>query len=99
MRKLRTSRRYYTLVEAERLSEVEYPYAVNLRTVAELQQIGVLRQAWDHLSMIRQGYVADYISKFGEPPAGMTMKELTAKAAEPIPTEPQTSSANVLQKL
>lgn len=99
MRKLRASRRYFTLVEAERLSEVEYPHAANLRAIRELQKIGVLRQAWDRLSLIRQGYVADYISKFGEPPAEMTMQELTAKSAEPIPIERQSSSGNFLQGL
>lgn len=99
MRKLRERRRYYTLVEAERLSETEYPYAENLRAIAGLRETGARRDLWERLARFREGSLADYISKFGEPPASMTMQELVAKAAKPITPAPLPGSGNVLQIL
>lgn len=99
MRKLRERRRYFTLVEAERLSETDYPYAKNLRTIAALRETGMRRDIWEHLLRIREGSLADYRAKFGEPPASMTMHELVAEAAKLIVPAPRTGSGNVLQNL
>jgi hypothetical protein len=97
MRKLRDRRRYYTLVEAERLSETEYPYAENLRTIAALRAIGTRRDLWERLLRFREGSLADYKTRFGEPPASMTMQELVAEAAKPISPAPHPGPSNVLQ--
>jgi hypothetical protein len=99
MRKLRERRRYYTLVEAERLSETEYPCAENLRAIAALRETGTRRDLWERLLRFREGSLADYRSKFGEPPASMTMQELQAEAAKPITPTPHAGPGNVLQIL
>jgi hypothetical protein len=99
MRKLRERRRYYTLVEAERLSETEFPYAENLRTIAALRETGTRRDLWERLLRFREGSLADYRSKFGEPPVSMTMQELVTEAAKPITPAPHPGPGNVLQIL
>ncbi|WP_145960989.1 hypothetical protein [Sphingosinithalassobacter portus] len=96
MRKLRERRRYYTLVEAERLSEEKYPYTENLRAIRALLETGTLHDSWDRLLRLREGSLADYKAKFGEPPASMTMQELVAEAGKPITPAP---ASNVLQTL
>lgn len=99
MRKLRERRRYYTLIEAERLSETQYPFAENLRAIAALGEIGTRRDLWKRLLRFRKGSLADYRSKFGEPPVSMTMQELVAEAAKPITPTPHPGPGNVLQIL
>lgn len=96
MKKLRERRRYYTLVEAEWLSQNKYPYTENLRAIKALIEAGILRDTWGRLLLLREGSLADYRAKFGEPDASMTMHELALTAAKPIKPLP---ASNVLQGL
>lgn len=98
MRKLRERRRYYTLVEAEWISQTRYPFSENLRAIKELLEIGIRRELWQQLLWHNEGSLADYESKFGEPAASMTMQEVLTAAAQPIATTAK-GSRNVLQML
>jgi hypothetical protein len=97
MRKLRERRRYYTIVEAEWLSQNEFPYTENLRAIRTLLNIGIRRDLWGSLLRLHEGYLADYREKFGEPPAGITMQKLLSEAATLIAPEPRFGPGNILQ--
>lgn len=96
MRKLRERRRYYTLAEAEWLSQAQFPYTENLRAIRALLEIGILYDLWGRLLRLRESSLADYRAKFGEPPASMTMQALIAEAGRPIAP---TRASNVLQAI
>lgn len=99
MRKLSEHRRYYTLIEAASLSEDHYPHAENLRAVRELVAIGVRRDLWLRLLTLSEAALADYKTKFRDPPASMTMHDILAKAARPIEATRKPQPGNVLQVL
>ena len=99
MGKLSKRRRYYTLVEAAWLSRDEYPHAENLRVVSELVAIGILRDQWQAFKRLHEASLADYGTKFGKPPASMTMQEILTEAARPITPSSHPSPGNVLQVL
>jgi hypothetical protein len=97
MRKLRECRHYLTMVEAVWLSETEYSYSDNLRAMNAARGFAKKRDPWDRLLRFGERSLADYRSKFGAPPASMTMEELLAEAARPI--VPTRGPDNILQIL
>lgn len=99
MGKLSKRRRYYTLVEAAWLSQDQYPYADNLRTIRELVAMPTLGDLWRGFLRLHEGAVADYRTKFGEPAAEMTIRDILAEAARPIIPTSHVGPGNVLQIL
>lgn len=99
MGKLSARRRYYTMVEAEWLSQSDHPYSQNLRAIKALIEIGVKRDLWEGLLRLNEGALADYTRKFGEPSANATMQELHAEAAKPMVEKIQAGTGNILQIL
>lgn len=99
LRKLRERRCYYTLADAEWLSQSRFPYTENLRAVRALQEIGLHRHLWDRLLCLLESSVADYRSKFGDPPAEMTLQALLKESAKPIIPKKQEGLGNVFQIL
>lgn len=99
LRKLRERRCYYTLADAEWLSRSHFPYTENLRAIGALQEIELNGHLWDRLLCLRASSIADYRSKFGDPPADMTMQKLLEEAGRPIIPKQQTAANNVFQIL
>jgi hypothetical protein len=99
MRKLSERRLYYTLVEAEHLSETQYPFEANLRAIRGLLEIGLYRDLWERKLRLAEAAIADYRCKFGDPPASMTMQELLAESAKPVIPTHNPGTNNVLQIL
>lgn len=99
MGKLSKRRRYYTLVEAVWLSQDQFPHMEHLRAVRELVAIGIRRDLWRDFLRFHEAALADYMTKFSDPPADMTMQELLAEAAKPITPTSHADTGNVLQVL
>ncbi len=99
MGKLSKRRRYYTLVEAVWLSQDQFPHMEHLRAVRELVAIGIRRDLWHGFLRFHEAALADYKTKFRDPPADMTMQELLAEAAKPITPTSHPHTGNVLQVL
>lgn len=99
MGKLSKGRRYYTLVEAEWLSQREYAYTENFRAIRGLIAFGVRRRMWEEFLSLREASLSDYKTKFGEPPASITMQDLQTESAKTISPTPRTSPGNVMQIL
>lgn len=97
-KKLIKDRRYYTLVHAARLSEGHYPYIAHLRALQELAGLG--RQVvWADQLHRAQKTLADYSTKFGNPPRTLTMREIETEASKALRAEPMNGDRNVLQVL
>jgi hypothetical protein len=97
-RRLSKDRRYHALVEAFWLSEA-YSYEIQLRVLSELCSLARSGAGWRNALKTAEETLSDYRTKFGAPPANMTMRELEVAAAEARVAELTARKGNILGDL
>lgn len=65
--RLKEKRRIFMLIEAERISRTDYPFAVNLRALTELTR-AERHPVWASMYARAQKHIDDYTAKYGAPP-------------------------------
>ena len=65
--RLKAKRKLFMLIEAERISRTDYPFAVNLRAVTELTRAD-RHPVWASMFARAKKHIDDYTAKYGSPP-------------------------------
>lgn len=76
MRKLAKGRKNLTLLVAYGISEAEYPYTAQLKTLKALEESGRPGGTWNVLLHDAENCLIKYKEKFGSIPDGITMNEI-----------------------